>query len=198
MDPLDAKTPAWTPYRYAFNNPLRFIDSNGMTEEEREKAHSKIENKKYGNARTNKKISKDMKTGINSDGSVDCSGYCAIVINSESDVEFKMPYGAIRNQKKAFIDAEKNGKAEYLTAEDDWIGLADIKNGDVVFTNEGNTGHGYVAFSDMKKGRVQLGRSSQNQQGVRKSEFVIGGYLTGKVVAIGRPIRELKLPDIHT
>ena len=31
-DPVAGVAPNWTPYRYAFNNPLRYIDPNGMYE----------------------------------------------------------------------------------------------------------------------------------------------------------------------
>jgi RHS repeat-associated protein len=32
VDPLSEKAPSWTGYRYAFNNPLTFVDPNGMFE----------------------------------------------------------------------------------------------------------------------------------------------------------------------
>ena len=33
IDPMAETTYDWTPYRYAFNNPLKFIDPNGMAED---------------------------------------------------------------------------------------------------------------------------------------------------------------------
>lgn len=32
VDPLASKAPGWTPYRYGFNNPLTFVDSDGLFE----------------------------------------------------------------------------------------------------------------------------------------------------------------------
>lgn len=34
VDPLAEQTPGWTPYRYGFNNPLRFTDPTGLTEDD--------------------------------------------------------------------------------------------------------------------------------------------------------------------
>ena len=32
VDPLAEKAPDWTPFRYAFNNPIKYVDPNGMYE----------------------------------------------------------------------------------------------------------------------------------------------------------------------
>ncbi len=46
VDPLAEEAPGWTPYRYGFNNPIKFIDPNGMFEEDTE----------YENAKTGEKV----------------------------------------------------------------------------------------------------------------------------------------------
>ncbi len=34
MDPLAEKAPDWTPYRFCFNNPVRYTDPDGMLEDD--------------------------------------------------------------------------------------------------------------------------------------------------------------------
>ncbi len=42
MDPLDLLTQSWTPYRYGYDNPMRFVDVRGFTEKERLRLVSEI------------------------------------------------------------------------------------------------------------------------------------------------------------
>jgi RHS repeat-associated protein len=49
VDPLTANAPGWTPYRFAFNNPLYFIDPKGLFETKADaKSYAKSEGIKTG------------------------------------------------------------------------------------------------------------------------------------------------------
>ena len=77
VDPMKDETPNWTPYRYAFNNPLRFFDPDGRTEQERNMAVAEARKRigtKYG-------FAAKPKLG---ETTIDCSGLVRNVISSNN------------------------------------------------------------------------------------------------------------------
>ena len=73
VDPLADFAPGWTPYRYAFNNPLTFIDPDGLFE-------SRKEAKEYANEN-------DIKTGLFSGHSVKKQEDGSFAIRSTTRIE---------------------------------------------------------------------------------------------------------------
>ncbi|MFO7574274.1 MAG: RHS repeat-associated core domain-containing protein [Bacteroidales bacterium] len=73
-DPLVEKTYSWTPYRYGFNNPLRFVDPDGRTEKERLSAVR--EARKWSGTRYG-----FSETPVLGKTTIDCSGLVRYAIN---------------------------------------------------------------------------------------------------------------------
>jgi hypothetical protein len=133
IDRQTEKLPWLTPYRYAFNNPMRFADPNGETEEERTKAVAfarSLRGQAY-----NSSIS-GLGYSISGYEALDCSNLVRLSINQSTEL--------------GDLSSGKSGKSgvENLLEGGSYrnVGIDDIRDGDAVVMKIGDNINGHTGF----------------------------------------------------
>jgi len=127
MDPLAEKHYNVSPYAYVLNNPLRFIDPTGMTEEERKKAITTAQGLMGSTYKSALPENDRVKDGV-----LDCSGLVrySMMQNSTIDEPFNSSGNGVTQIMNSSVKVDING----------------IRDGDLVVIKSGDNENGHVGF----------------------------------------------------
>lgn len=139
VDPLSEKYPGWTPYAYAFNNPVNYIDPTGMEGEDPPAKQKALEHaQKFVDKNSGDTYGyKDSSIPEPGAEKVDCSGLVRASIMKATGVD---PYNTGKSHQKA--DGTWMRGVEILVSNDDFekIDLSTAEVGDVLTLNNSSSG----------------------------------------------------------
>jgi RHS repeat-associated protein len=170
LGPLDMLDPqSINRYSYALNNPLRYVDEDGLTAKDRVNAANKLANQNipylWGG--------KDPSIGL------DCSGLCQNVFATDPDNDISLSGLNTRGQAAAFKES-----GDFITD------FNKAEAGDEVFFQnaQGKIEHVGIVV-DVKDGRIYFVHAPGKKKIVRRDSFSIktGKYGQQSVAGFGRP-----------